>query len=141
MWRAGKQLCIPDALSRAPVSRPTSEDEEDCTTTARHVRHIVTHTATSTDDQSVGPIVDDDRTLQEIRTAATQDPAYTRLLSYVSNGFPTNRYDLHASALPYWKLRDSLYTDGELVLYGPRIVIPAALRRRTLARLGHSASS
>ncbi|KAK4298818.1 hypothetical protein Pmani_028866 [Petrolisthes manimaculis] len=25
--RLGERLCIPDALSRAPVSRPTSEDE------------------------------------------------------------------------------------------------------------------
>ena len=59
-------------------------------------------------------------------------------VSYGSDGFPTNRYDLHASALPYWKLRDSLYADGELVLYGSRIVIPAALRRRTLTRLHDS---
>lgn len=27
VWRAGKSLCIPDALSRAPVDRPTPEDE------------------------------------------------------------------------------------------------------------------
>ncbi|XP_037781117.1 uncharacterized protein LOC119577617 [Penaeus monodon] len=26
MWRAGKELCIPDALSRSPVSHPTVED-------------------------------------------------------------------------------------------------------------------
>lgn len=138
VWRAGKQLCIPDALSRAPVSCPSPEDEEECTTMATHVRHIVTHTAMSTDDQSLGPIIEDDRTLQEIRTAATQDPAYIRLLSYISNGFPTSRYDLHASALPYWKLWNSLYTDGELMLYGPRIVIPAALCQRTLACLNDS---
>ena len=138
VWRAGKQLCIPDALSRAPTSRPTPEEEEDCSTLAVHVRCIVSHTATSNDGQSVGPIIDEDRTLQELRTAAAQDQDYSRLLSYVSNGFPTNRYDLHASALPYWKLRDSLYADGELVLYGPRIIVPAALRRRTLARLHDS---
>ena len=30
-WRAGKQLCIPDALSRYPVSAPnTEEDVLDC---------------------------------------------------------------------------------------------------------------
>lgn len=103
VWHAGKSLCILDALSWAPFSLPTPEEEEECITTATHVQHIVTHTTTSTDDQSMRPIIDDDRTLQEVRTAAAQDPAYTHLLSYVSNGFPTNRYILHASTLPYWK--------------------------------------
>ncbi|XP_064085391.1 uncharacterized protein K02A2.6-like [Macrobrachium nipponense] len=138
VWRAGKQLCIPDALSRSPTSRPTPEDEEECTTSTAHVRRIVASTATSTDDQATGPIIEEDKSLQEIRTAASQDQDYSRLIHYVSNGFPTNRYDLHTSALPYWKLRDNLYADGELVLYGPRIVIPAALRRRTLDRLHDS---
>ncbi|XP_064084130.1 uncharacterized protein K02A2.6-like [Macrobrachium nipponense] len=95
-------------------------------------------TATSTDDQATGPIIEEDKSLQEIRTAASQDQDYSRLVHYVSNGFPTNRYDLHVSALPYWKLWDNLYADGELILYGPRIVIPAALRRRTLDRLHDS---
>ncbi|XP_076044716.1 uncharacterized protein LOC143027329 [Oratosquilla oratoria] len=40
-WCAGKQLCIPDALSRAPVSRPTPEDETDCDKDAAHVRSVV----------------------------------------------------------------------------------------------------
>ncbi|XP_064122505.1 uncharacterized protein K02A2.6-like [Macrobrachium nipponense] len=138
VWRARKQLCIPDALSRSPTSRPTPEDEEECTTSTAHVRRIVASTATSTDNQATGPIIEEDKSLQEIHTAASQDQDYSRLVHYVSNGFPTNRYDLHASALPYWKLRDNLYADGELVLYGPRIVIPAALRRRTLDRLHDS---
>ncbi|XP_064083925.1 uncharacterized protein K02A2.6-like [Macrobrachium nipponense] len=138
VWHAGKQLCIPNALSRSPTSRPTPEDEEECTTSTAHVRRIAASTATSTDDQATGPIIEEDKSLQEIRTAASQDQDYSFLVHYVSNGFPTNRYDLHASALPYWKLRDNLYADGELVLYGPRIVIPAALRRRTLDRLHDS---
>lgn len=35
-------------------------------------------------------------------------------------------------------MRNELYADGDLVLYGPRIIIPAALRRRTLAHLHDS---
>lgn len=30
VWRTGKDLCIPDALSRLPVSCPTPEDEMLC---------------------------------------------------------------------------------------------------------------
>jgi len=138
VWRAGKTLCVPDALSRAPVSHPTFDDEEECTMTAAHVRSLVSTNATSTDGQATAPILDDDRTLQELRAVASQDQDYRRLLEYVTTGFPSNRYSLHASILPYWKLRDSLYADGELVLHGPRIVVPATLRRRTLTHLHDS---
>ena len=56
----------------------------------------------------------------------------------MTSGCPSNRYEVHSSALPYWKLRESLYADGELVLYGQRIVIPTAHRRHTLSRLHDS---
>ncbi|XP_064121739.1 uncharacterized protein LOC135226225 [Macrobrachium nipponense] len=138
IWRTGKQLCIPDALSRSPTSRPTPEDEEECTTSTAHVRRIVASTATSTDDQATGPIIEEDKSLQEIRTAASQDQDYSRSFTTSPTVFlPTAMI----STLPpsrNWKLRDNLYADGELVLYGPRIVIPAALRRRTLDRLHDS---
>ena len=137
VWRAGKQLCIPDALSRAPVSSPTPEDEIECDETATHMRRIISCNVITTADESSHPH-DSDRTLQELRDAAAVDPDYRRLLTCVSSGFPTNRYDLHKSVLPYWKLRDNLYSDGELVLYGQRIVVPTAFRRRTLARLHDS---
>lgn len=136
VWRAGKLLCIPDALSRAPVSHPTPEDEMACTATATHLRHIVAANAERSDQDS--PLHDTDRTLQEFRAAARTDPSYARLITCVTSGFPSNRYELHSSLLPYWKIRDQLYADGELVLYGQRIVVPAALRRRTLARLHDS---
>lgn len=137
VWRAGKELCIPDALSRAPVSHPKTEDDTECDETTAHIRAIITFNATPSEDP-LPATADADRNLQEIRVAAKADPIYSRLLAYVSSGFPTNRYDLHNSVLPYWKFRDSLYADGELVLYGQRIVIPATLRRRTLARLHDS---
>nr|XP_027214367.1 uncharacterized protein LOC113807327 [Penaeus vannamei] len=133
VWRAGKQLHIPDAQSRAPVSRPTSEDENLCNDAATHLRSIVTCNTigTVTDPKTQ----DADRTLQELREAASVNPEYARLKDCMSTGFPSNRYDLHKSLLPYWKIRDSLSADGELVLYGQRIIIPTAYRRRTLTQL------
>ena len=41
VWRAGKQLCIPDDLSRAPVSCPMLEDEAMSVEAAAHLRSIV----------------------------------------------------------------------------------------------------
>ena len=136
VWRAGKSLCIPDALSRAPVSRPTTDDELSSAHATTHLRTIVCmNAATATEESS---LQDADRTLQELRDAAKADSSYVRLLECVTSGFPSNRYDLHNSLLPYWKLRDNLYADGELVLYGARVVVPAALRRRTLTHLHDS---
>lgn len=83
-------------------------------------------------------VPDADKTLQEQRTAARADPSYVRLLDCVTSGFPTNRCDLHSSLLPYWNLREDLYADGDLVLYGARVVVPATLRCRTLQRLHDS---
>lgn len=41
VWRAEKQLCIPDALSCTPVSQPTPENEMLCTDAAASLRSDV----------------------------------------------------------------------------------------------------
>ena len=136
VWRAGKHHNIPDALSRAPVSHPTPEDEIASAEAAAHLRSIMTVNAVVSQDGSSPQ--DADRTLQELRAAAREDPSYARLRDCVTSGFPSHRYDLHTSLLPFWKLREDLSADGDLVLYGARIVVPAALPRRTLAFLYYS---
>ncbi|XP_063589603.1 uncharacterized protein K02A2.6-like [Penaeus indicus] len=118
------------------VNKPAPEDEKLCSHTDTHLWSIVTLNAISTITDSKNQ--DADRTLQELREAATADPTYCRLKNCVITRFPSNRYDLHNSLIPYWKLRDSLSADGELVLYGQRIVIPTDHRRHTFARLHDS---
>ncbi|KAK7081448.1 hypothetical protein SK128_018582, partial [Halocaridina rubra] len=73
--------------------------------------------------------MESNRTLQELQDAARAHPAYRCLITCVCSGFLSNLFDLHSSILPYWKIRDYLYTNWELVLYGQRIVIPAAFHR------------
>ena len=53
-------------------------------------------------------------------------------------GFLRDRYTLPNALRPYWKLQDNLYSEDDLVLYGARFVVPAALCRRVLARLHDS---
>ncbi|XP_068222240.1 uncharacterized protein [Palaemon carinicauda] len=76
--------------------------------------------------------------LLDIRDATRADPAYTRQLDCVITGFPRNRYNLHNSVLPYWKLRADLYANSDLVLYRARVVVPAALRHHFLSHLHDS---
>ncbi|XP_064081491.1 uncharacterized protein K02A2.6-like [Macrobrachium nipponense] len=136
VWRAAKSLNIPDALSRAPLSHPTPEDEIAGAPSTTHLRTVMAVYAVTSSGKS--PAQDADRTLQYLRDAARVDPVYTRLLDCVTSGFPSNRYDLHNSLLPYWKIRDELYADGDLVLFGARVIVPATLRHRTLSRLHDS---
>ncbi|XP_066978839.1 uncharacterized protein [Macrobrachium rosenbergii] len=139
VWCAGKSLCIPDALSHAPVSYTTSEDMTGCAEVTAHVRSVI-NTATASQDNDASTF-DADWTLQDTLIAAQADPTYVCLHDCISSGFPTNRHDLHSSLLPHWKLREALFTDGNLVFYGTRILVPAALRRHTLSRLHDSHQS
>ena len=52
VWCAGKQLSIPDALSRAPVSHPTLEDDVSCADSAAHISAIVTVNAIASEDNA-----------------------------------------------------------------------------------------
>ena len=63
---------------------------------------------------------------------------YTKLLECLTRGFSTSRDCLDPVLLPYWKEREHLYHGDELVLLGPRIVIPSALQKEILVRLHHS---
>ncbi|XP_068211761.1 uncharacterized protein [Palaemon carinicauda] len=106
--QARKQLSIPDALSRAPVSHPTLEDEITCADAATQVRYIININVIIAEEVSMPQ--DADRTLQELPTTARADPSYTLLMN----------------------------SDGDLVFYGARQVFPAARCRCTLAHLHNS---
>ena len=116
------------------MSPPLPEDDLFNSEAQRSLRSVVAKTVQNISDSSTGH-PNDDLTLEEIRSIASQDPAYARLLQSVANGFPSHQYSLHNDLLPYWKLRDALYTDGDLVLYGSRVVVPTAIRRKVLASL------
>ncbi|XP_068245331.1 uncharacterized protein [Palaemon carinicauda] len=136
VWHAGKLLCVPDPLSRAPVSHSTQEDKILGASSAAHLRTVIAMNTVILSDKSSAQ--DADRILQDLGDAARADPLYTRLLNCGTSGFPSNRYGLQNSLLPFWKLRADLYANGDLVLYGARVVVPAALRHRTLSHLHDS---
>ena len=136
-WRAGKELCIPDALSRSPVSHPTLHDnafdgEVDAAVKGTTLRAIASFASPETSEGR------EDLFLADLCAAASDDASYMELLRHVRSGFPSDRYNLPTVLRPYWKIRDDLYCDGDLVLYGKRVVVPAPLRRRILSRLHDS---
>ena len=137
-WRAGTALCIPDALSRAPVSDPTPEDEEAEAELTHHVRQIVmtTVSAVTDDGTRLMPIQTDP--LEKVRAASLRDAEYQELRTLISVGFPGTKGELSNSMRPYWGVRDKLTVDDGLIVCGPRLVIPRNLRPEVLRSLHDS---
>ena len=139
-WHPGKELCIPDVLSRSPVGKPTREDNVLDAETSFSVRCIILHAVESlaADDNHGASGQSSNVAMDEFRRAASEDPAYSELLQCVRAGFPRGHYALPNAVRPYWKLQDNLYSKDDLVLYGACVFVPAALRRRVLACLHDS---
>ncbi|XP_045137206.1 uncharacterized protein LOC123519766 [Portunus trituberculatus] len=124
VWRAGKQLCISDALSRAPTSHPAPEDDASCADLA----------ATS-GLSSLSTLLYQRKILclrMPIGLCRSSEKQRGRTLR------TSVSYDLQSDLLPYWKLRDDLSTDGDLLLYKARTIVPATLNRHTLSHLHDS---
>ena len=138
VWRKGKDHAIPDALSRAPVNDPVAEDKCVGTELAFSIRNVAIQ-----DIQTILDPADDvatphhlpDTLMEALRTEAAADPQYADLIAAIESGFPTNRSHTPMHVLQYWSIREQLSTDGGIVLYGSRIVIPSASRRGILSKL------
>ena len=145
-WRKGKELCIPDALSRAPVDTPKEEDTSLGNETSVCMRNAVVCSIATLHNVSATTVYNvvttntstSDLILEELRRATTIDKTYKQLIEQVIKGFPQSREALPEDLLPFWKVRDQLSVDENLVLYGARILIPQALRRQVLTRLHDS---
>ena len=137
VWKAGKTHQLPDALSRAPVDRPSTEDEE--------AEHEVVHLIRSVflarlEDSSNGAESSPfrDALLDRVREAASSDDSYKTVAETVLNGFPEHKAELPSPVHPYWNVRERLSVDDGLLVCGARLVIPHGLRREVLERLHDS---
>jgi hypothetical protein len=139
-WRKGKDHSIPDALSRAPVGRPSEEDDAVNAEITSHARHCVVRRIQSMDDEEGSEITPRlrDPLLDNLRSIAAADPAYEELIQAISNGFPLERHHTSGNVRQFWAIRMDLSIDDGLVLYNGRIVVPQAARRDILKKLHSS---
>ena len=91
-----------------------------------------------TDISHVSHINDAAITLDDIRYAGREDPAYTALLKLIETGFPPTRSTTDPALREFWEVRQRLSVQDGIAFMGCRTVIPAKLRKLTLERL-HSA--
>ena len=139
-WTKGKDHYIPDALSRAPVSDPSPDEQEAEEEVEHHVHAIVINSSRMAMDNDQDGDRDHlrDPILDRLQAIALSDENYKSLIDNVQNGFPAARDKADASVALYWNIRNELSVDDGIVLYGPRIVIPKSARREVLDRLHDS---
>jgi transposase InsO family protein len=115
----GKQQVTADALSRAPVGSPESQD-----------KFLVAEVETFA-NQAVKIISATDNKLAEIRDHQKQDEVCAQVRKYCEDGWP--EYMPHTPLIrPYWEHQSHLSLIDDLLLYDDRIVVPRSLRLELL---------
>lgn len=129
-WCKGATNQAPDALSRHPTVNPCqaellAELDEDNTPamTFADVRALRSNGS----QESVR--------VQEVKECAQSDEEYQQLKQVILQGFPDHRGQLPDGCKQYWQARHHLTLDNDLIVYGCRLLIPAALRRGILTQL------
>ena len=74
-------------------------------------------------------------TWDDVRTATSSDPDMRALSDFVRDGFPATAAELPPAVRPYHRYREKLSDYDGVLLYNDRVIIPPALRERTLQAL------
>jgi hypothetical protein len=117
-WFPGKQNVMADALSRSPVDQPSLTDGIAEGRSASERVHLMDVMERS---NSANP----DILLSSVSTASAVDPVMMSLRRTILQGFPNDKCNLPWELRPFWQLRSQLSVDNEIILVGPRSVIPA----------------
>ncbi|CAA9994686.1 unnamed protein product, partial [Nesidiocoris tenuis] len=125
-WKQGKDHMIPDCLSRAPVCVPETNEM------------LAEIDEFSGPKSTIYSIELEDPSLRAIAEIAKNDSEYQELKRYVMEGFPENKESLPAALHPYWKLKNLLTVEDDMVLKGYQLVIPRAARKEVLIQLHKS---
>ena len=125
-WKKGSQHAVADALSRAPVTLPSTDDLLGEEVYAVRQMNLCLD---ATDAES------DNTYFWEIQAAAEADTEYVQLVDTIRNGFPLSFKTLPTDLQPYWNGRQQLSIDLGVALKGHRIIVPQAMRPSVLQDL------
>ena len=72
-----------------------------------------------------------DERWQQLTHVSADDPVLKQLRTVIQCGWPERKSDV--CLRPYFHLRDELFVQGNLIFKGPRLVIPAFLRKELMS--------
>ena len=120
---AGKDMHMPDLLSRCPLPYEQGEDEA-------LVQEL--------EEQAAGvmmasPVSDTVR--EQVRKAQGEDAAMQAIIGYLQSGFPPGRGALQPGVRQYWNVRHDLWCVDGLLMYKDRLVVPESMQQTMLLKL------
>ena len=117
-YRPGKEVPVPDALSRQPS--PTESDHIELDTRVDFVQFSA-------------------EKLNLIQNETAKDATLSALKDMIVKSWPSKIRDLPKHLWPYWPFRDELSVEDGLILKGERVVIPTTVQDYILDKLheGH----
>ena len=120
-YKPGSEMLLPDAPSRCPA-KYSKEIKLDL-----HVDYIAFTSAW----------------IETLRETTCEDQVLSTMYLLMQHGWPKERRRVPNMAKYYWNFRGELSTDEGLLLKGPSLIIPAALRESYLQHLheGHLSAS
>jgi hypothetical protein len=109
-----------DFLSRAPKDAPEAEP--------------------SAVDRSINTIVEASVnqlpvTYEQVERATRNDHTLTRVAGWLVNGWPQGTQNVDPEAHRFTAAKEGLHLSKEILMYGPRVVIPSSLRTKVLEEL------
>ncbi len=118
VYRPGKEMILPDSLSRLP--NPSNRDQIDL-------------------DMRVDMIHFSPNKLSAIATESIADPTLSQLTEIIIAGWPDTMKEVPTQLREYWSFRDELSVENGLILKGERTIIPHNQRSTILEKLhtGH----
>ena len=117
----GKSLVMADTLSRAPIT--SDKDTSDLQEEVEYLMEIC-----------INNLPANSHRLEEFRKAQAADTVCSTIIVYCQNDWP-RKSSIPLEVNPYWQARGQLTVQNNLLLYGPRIVIPSGLVISSLIRL------
>ena len=118
----GKHMYTADTLSRAPLPNKGDTSLEELAELAM--------------DACITQLPASHSTLSDLEEAQNADPVCSMLIKYCRDGWP-GKTKLSDVTRPYWAERGQLNLKGNLLLFGSRIVIPAAKQQDILGKIHH----
>jgi len=122
----GKQLYIPDTLSRAPIPSQLDNFDVMSANDIEFFINMLTELLPANTDR-----------LNVYRQAQVSDEICSKLLYYCRSGWPSHKPKGELGN--YWNFQAGMSLSHDLLLYGTRIVVPKNLRQETLQKIhqGH----